>query len=753
MTTPPSLRLPGQLTITMLSDWHIGSGAGIPGGVDRSVVRDGDGLPYVPASSLTGVIRASSALVARALDSASDSGAWQEWHAWLFGGLSSDTMQAPARAKVAISSARIEPGARRGLLDGGLAGDTTIVRSSTAIDPLTGTAAEKSLRTIEYARKGTRLIADVAPTSDEPFPSEAVFLLAAALKVTEHLGGKRTRGSGRCRMELTTDPPPEWTAWTNWAAVHSPELPPSSGRSPRTIDMAPGATAGHEDLGWVSLELEVVVIEPVAAEAERRGNTLTTHEQLPGSMLLPAVHERLGSHLAGAIAQGDLQVSDGLPIDNDGHRARVTPLGWLVPKQTTDERRPITDCLFTEPEARVQLQRPDTSFVTIADQDAGFIANPVGVATTNDAHAVIDETTGRPTAKSGGLFMRYAISPGARFGVTVRWRQGLVKNADAKKALEGEWRIGTARRSGYGLVEVTPIATDVTAGNPRAGSSLYVRNLRADDLVVAEARSDVLMRDSRLRWDPTAAGVARHLSIAGWIFEPASSHPGSGASATAVARRDGWHARWSLPRPTLAGLAAGSRVVLRCVTAGDQSALSDLLDRGVGERLAEGFGHLELSGVSPAPGHIEPARSMPTPTRSVIQVTAVDDDFVRLVRRASTRREVQLALETARLPGVDTSRPGASQLGALRNIGSSLALDPSESGLARATKWLEGLCNTQRRAEKWPKGTLDHIAALLEQPVNIWEQLGVKAPGRSSELTIETVGWYLAAAARNGGRS
>jgi CRISPR-associated protein Csx10 len=41
-----------RLRLTMLSDWHIGSGTGRPGNVDRLIVRDSDGLPFAPAKTL-----------------------------------------------------------------------------------------------------------------------------------------------------------------------------------------------------------------------------------------------------------------------------------------------------------------------------------------------------------------------------------------------------------------------------------------------------------------------------------------------------------------------------------------------------------------------------------------------------------------------------------------------------------------------------------------------------------------------------
>ena len=46
-----------RLKLKFNSDWHIGSGTGIPGNVDSQVLRDEDGFPYVPGKTLTGILR------------------------------------------------------------------------------------------------------------------------------------------------------------------------------------------------------------------------------------------------------------------------------------------------------------------------------------------------------------------------------------------------------------------------------------------------------------------------------------------------------------------------------------------------------------------------------------------------------------------------------------------------------------------------------------------------------------------------
>ena len=43
--------------VLMLSDWIVGTGEGRVGEVDATVRRDADGLPFVPAKTLTGIWR------------------------------------------------------------------------------------------------------------------------------------------------------------------------------------------------------------------------------------------------------------------------------------------------------------------------------------------------------------------------------------------------------------------------------------------------------------------------------------------------------------------------------------------------------------------------------------------------------------------------------------------------------------------------------------------------------------------------
>src|SRR5277367_6418029 len=74
-----------HVQLKMISDWHVGSGTGCPGSVDRLVLRDEDGLPFVPAKTLTGIWRDACELAAFDLDNGDPEGVWSKWVEHVFG--------------------------------------------------------------------------------------------------------------------------------------------------------------------------------------------------------------------------------------------------------------------------------------------------------------------------------------------------------------------------------------------------------------------------------------------------------------------------------------------------------------------------------------------------------------------------------------------------------------------------------------------------------------------------------------------
>src|SRR5699024_5759217 len=95
---------PGEFTVSVKfdSDWHIGVGHGRGAEIDAATVRDADGLPFVPAKSMVGVLRDTATTIARELDASAGMDAdtaanrgrgqtdetratWAHWLMYLFG--------------------------------------------------------------------------------------------------------------------------------------------------------------------------------------------------------------------------------------------------------------------------------------------------------------------------------------------------------------------------------------------------------------------------------------------------------------------------------------------------------------------------------------------------------------------------------------------------------------------------------------------------------------------------------------------
>ncbi|MGD9489757.1 MAG: RAMP superfamily CRISPR-associated protein [Calditrichaceae bacterium] len=46
-----------DITLKFISDWHIGTGIGLPGVSDNMLLRDNNGFPFIPGRSIRGVLR------------------------------------------------------------------------------------------------------------------------------------------------------------------------------------------------------------------------------------------------------------------------------------------------------------------------------------------------------------------------------------------------------------------------------------------------------------------------------------------------------------------------------------------------------------------------------------------------------------------------------------------------------------------------------------------------------------------------
>ncbi len=159
------------------------------------------------------------------------------------------------------------------------------------------------------ARVGTVLDAECAvnlPAAEGLREAVSALLLVGA-RLVERLGGKRRRGSGRCRLTaLSHDADQEVIRW-----LENNQNPPAwPDKSANDSSPTPGEAAPPSD-PWITVPLVLKLTGPLAVSYRTVGNVVETLDYLPGSYLLPhvtTVLRELGLDARATIQRGDLCV-------------------------------------------------------------------------------------------------------------------------------------------------------------------------------------------------------------------------------------------------------------------------------------------------------------------------------------------------------------------------------------------------------------------------------------------------------------
>ena len=607
-----------QVRVHMLSDWIVGTGEGRVGDVDATVRRDGDGLPFVPAKTLTGIWRDACEQVAGWLSGAGMADAdnpWLTWVDWMFGSQpdrdgdrTARTHRAPQCAALSLSPARL-PGALRAACRTrpALREAAVVVRPGVAIDHRTGVARDDMLRIEERARPGV-LTADAEFSLDGgELPAAAELLLRAGAAAVDSLGGKRNRGAGRCWILLPGMPaspgaqPAEESAAgaaplpasprpaddrlaelaRDTSLLDHPGAPPAARTRPTarlTIPAAPGQPPAAGPGTPLTYRVTMEVITPVIAQQRVLGNVVMSLESVPGSILLPEILARLD----GPVGHRDLVVGDARPAVSapEGEvPAWPAPRAWYQPKDR--RHQDAVNAMVSRPDPAERRKPMRSGHVAPAAPGTWYLVTP---AMAVSAHAVVDDDEGRPTRDRGGVFTYLGLAPGTLLASDIVLPAG----TRLRLAVGDRLRLGRSRKDDFGAVRVRDIGP-VTAPP--------VPDVRAGARVRVWCVSDVMLRDQCGAPDPTpqalAAELARQLGIPVTI---AAEEPDGPAvqSAYRAARRESFHARWGRPRPSLTGLAAGSVVTVEMTADLPGARLAALQRDGIGERTAEGFGQIRF---------------------------------------------------------------------------------------------------------------------------------------------------------------
>lgn len=717
-------------TLRFLSDWHVGDGAGARGHVDAVVRRHPeDDLPYCPAKTLTGILRDGCERIAYGLDRGDAAGPWHALLREVFGSNQQDpeAYRAARAAKLSVGPARFAAELRDAIAKRADVREALVLlKPGVKLDDL-GVAQSQMLRFQEVVLAGAELTAGASLALSGPRRRSAVALLTAGASAVDRLGAKRRRGTGRCELVLDGGLADE----ALYAALKESLAPAEEEFVPVVLDLGAEA-AGSPGPHWRVVCLALDLQSPVIVPADTLGNMVTTHDHIPGSLLVPALNpwlrELLGDKTTGALARGAVQVRNAY-LAAGARRLLPVPAALFKLKEGTA----TINQLHGAPGDKRQRKQVRAGFVAVDGLPLGDNAALL-VETLATTHATIDDSVQRPTAAVGGVYSYKALRPGQRL-LSELWIDtavipaGVVFEDWLNKQAPKSLRIGRAKKDDYGRVALScqEVKAQELCAPAATGLTLWLA-------------SPLLLRDEALAPVLNAQGVAQALSAAlGVSVRPRSD--GDGVFLRPW-RDDGWNNAWQMRRPTRFGLAPGSCFAFEVEPVPSADALARLQARGLGERRGEGYGEVVFN----APLLAEPPQ---TPLKRIelrphkpprkpsgnLQPTSFSRALQRRAGRLAIRRKAleqdAKFRENLGWRSGDAPKPPNTQLGALRALMESLH---DADGLARIQAWLEATQANAKRQDKWPAATVttlrDHIDN--DKLESIWTSLEI--PGGPEPL-------------------
>lgn len=584
--------------INLKSNYHVGAGYGRGFNVDSALLREADGTPVIRGTALTGLLRdgAHRLLELPPLKQHNRDEALKR----MFG-----CPEFPKRWQ--ISTARLVESRTRD------AEDVQRVR----IDPRTRKAEPRKLFAQEEGLAGQTFRFTVTfPTGDEAALDDAAFLVAAARYVRQ-LGRSRRRGLGECVIHLKDAGGinaqilngQSWEDWflerfkKSWlegepASVASPEYRPVAGeftpqdgnpirvrvivRLDEPVIIAARGEAGnqYDSLSYIPGSVLLGTLATIAAErcdlADPRNYKDFVSLFLRGGILFPTLYpawEHQGNIYPTIPAPLALQTCSVVPFqeDQEGHGAYPA---W-------DQCESCSKC-----ESRLE---PIGGFVTLRRRSP-YTFTPGQVS---ELHIRVDEATGR--VEPGQLYGYTVLCTGQYFvGELVCFGENtwtrLQEMTGIAEKVPLVWRMGKARRRGYGRVTAWLERCD---DKPPFWIQLPVEERVTDP---SEPITMTLLTDTIVSnwWGQQALGFTPD-----WLEEALGLGPVEMLDALAVTRNiDGFNAHLGLPRWRDTALKAGSVVRLRLKSRSANNWLERLRvleTEGIGLRRNEGFGRVAFN--------------------------------------------------------------------------------------------------------------------------------------------------------------
>jgi CRISPR-associated protein Csx10 len=736
-----------KIEIAMKSDWHIGSGTGRRGGVDRLVKRDHNGLPYLPAKTITGIWRDACELLAGGLDAENGDTYFSRLVDYLFGdqpGLEKGAIATPPReAALSIRAAHFPEILSNAIKHKPLLREAiAFVKPGIKIDYENGCAIDDCLRFEEVVRGGITLKADCHLNLSENLPENSNFqklcfaFLMASPKFFNKIGGKRRRGNGECAVTIENIDATEWILWLgnnlNSENFSLPQIPDRDSE-----DIKPKDRNEQNQEAWETIHLQITALSPIVISHRTVGNVVETLDYIPGTHLLGILIRQLAKHslavgINEAIAQNDLVVTNATIAIGD-RPGYPTPfmlsgekMGGGLAKGAT-----IYNRFVDEPPKNIQLKPERGGYLTceITNEKPSY---PIfkKVEITAETHNIVDDAEQRPNQNTGGVYTYEAIAASTVCLAKIHMRKYLAESI-AKTHQEwqtifgGEVAIGQSKKDDYGRAKVSVLDSQVSSMPKAEPKTLTVWLL-----------SDLLLRDDRLRPTSDLSFLQKELETKLGIT---LTQPAENLGIARSHRIDSWQVRWQLPRPSLVGLGAGSCIRFKISGEIDRAKLAEIERSGLGDRRVEGYGQVCFN---------HPLLSESLSKLESLKADGVENvgdrelipknTYARNIERVAWQKAIQArvlakAEDRKELLHIEKDKPRMSQLGALRSVLSCLQ---SFENRGNAIAWLDRLKKTKNRQEKWHPKSLETIEKYLTQENQIWDDLGLDI----AEITLTVTG-------------
>ena len=590
--------------INLQSNYHVGAGYGKGFNVDSAILRDADGVPVIRGSALAGLLRGGAyrLLKMEPLEKKYDSKERDKILYRIFG--------SPAQPKRwHIASARPLKPLPKG-------SDVQVVQR-VRIDPRTHrTAPRKLFSQEEGAANQTFEFTVTCPDADESTLDEAALLVAAARNVRQ-LGRSRRRGLGECLFRLTkvegiSKTTTDWQDWflqrfkERWMEGQPAE--PKQNRSKWTIEEQGVPTYSGKP---VRFRLIVRLDEPlIIARRAPAGQQFEARESIPGTVILGALaneaaqrqnltDSEMYARFISLFIRGDVMFPTLYPADEsegDIYPTIPAPLGLLtcdvLPFQGQSEGHGLylgidghQKCTHGNCTGKL---RPIRDFLPLSDEPP----HTYSVRKSAELHIQVDEETGR--VKKGQLYGYTVLEAGQYFVGEIlcsgeeAWQQLQDMTGIAEKTAM-EWRLGKARRRGYGKVTAWLERLDK---QPHSWIQLPLAERVPDP---SQRLSLTLLTDTIIanRWGQQATGFSED-----WLEEVLGLGKVEIQDAFARSRVvDGFNSHLGLPRWRDTALVAGSVVWFTLGEPPDDWAerMKKLERDGIGLRRNEGFGRVAFN--------------------------------------------------------------------------------------------------------------------------------------------------------------